>query len=127
MLPRKMFLDDMFDSFLESETPKLKCDIYEENNAYNLEMDIPGFKKEEINIEYNKGTLTVSAEKSTLKEEKDDQKYIRRERFFGKLSRSFYIGDIEEENIKAEFKDGTLKVIAPKKDENVSKKVISID
>lgn len=127
MLPKKMFLDDMFDSFLESETPKLKCDIYEENNAYNLEMDIPGFKKEEIKIEYNKGTLTISAEKNTEKEEKEDQKYIRRERFFGKLSRSFYIGDIEEENIKAEFKDGTLKVIAPKKDENVSKKVINID
>lgn len=127
MLPRKMFLDDMFDSFLESETPKLKCDIYEENNAYNLEMDIPGFKKEDIKIEYNKGTLTISAEKSDEKEDKEEQKYIRRERFFGKLSRSFYIGDIEEENIKAEFKDGTLKVIAPKKDESVSKKVINID
>ena len=61
------------------------------------------------------------------KEEKDDKKYIRRERFYGKVSRSFYLGDIEEENIKAEFKDGTLKVIAPKKDENVSKKIINID
>ena len=111
MLPRKMFLDDMFDSFLESENPKMKCDIYEADGNYNLELDMPGFTKEDINIEFNKGTLTISAEK---KEEKE-------------VSRSFYLGDIEEENIKAEFKDGTLKVIAPKKDENVSKKVINID
>ena len=58
---------------------------------------------------------------------KKTKKYIRRERFYGKVSRSFYLGDIEEESIKAEFKDGTLKVIAPKKDENISKKVINID
>jgi HSP20 family protein len=122
-----MFLDDMFDSFLESEEHKMKCDIYEKDNAYNLEMDVPGFNKDEINIEYNKGTLTISAEKKEEKEDKEDKKFIRRERFYGKLSRSFYLGDIEEENIKAEFKDGTLRVIAPKKDENISKKVINID
>lgn len=127
MLPRKMFLDDMFDTFLESDNAKMKCDIYEANNAYNLEMDVPGFEKSDINIEYNKGTLTITAEKREEQEEKDDKKYIRRERFYGKLSRSFYLGDIEEENIKAEFKDGTLKVVAPKKDENISKKVINID
>lgn len=125
MLPRKMFLDDMFDNFLDEEASKMKCDIYEEDDAYKLELDMPGFNKEEIKIEYNKGTLTISAEK-TIKE-KDNKKYIRRERFYGKLSRSFYLGDIDEEAIKAEFKDGTLKVIAPKKDENISKKVISID
>ena len=88
---------------------------------------MPGFTKDDINIEFNKGTLTISAEKKEEKEEKDEKKYIRRERFYGKLSRSFYLGDIEEENIKAEFKDGTLRVIAPKKDENISKKVINID
>ena len=121
MLPRKMFLDDMFDSFLESETTKMKCDIYEVNGAYNLELDMPGFTKDDINIEYNKGTLTISAERNDEKEEKDDKKYIRRERFYGKLSRSFYLGEIDEEAIKAEFKDGTLKVVAPKKDENISK------
>ncbi len=127
MLPRKMFLDDMFDSFLESETTKMKCDIYEVNGAYNLELDMPGFTKDDINIEYNKGTLTISAERNDEKEEKDDKKYIRRERFYGKLSRSFYLGEIDEEAIKAEFKDGTLKVIAPKKNENISKKIINID
>lgn len=127
MLPRKMFLDDMFDNFLESENPKMKCDIYEKDNTYILEMDVPGFKKEDIKIEYNKGNLTITAEKNEEKDEKDEKKYIRRERFYGKLTRSFYLGDIDEEGIKAEFKHGTLKVIAPKKDENISKKVISID
>ena len=133
MLPRKMFLDDMFDSFLDSETPKMKCDIYELDNNYNLELDMPGFTKDDIKIEFNKGTLTISADKKVENEEKEDRttkedkKYIRRERFYGKVSRSFYLGDIEEENIKAEFKDGTLKVTAPKKDENISKKVINID
>lgn len=127
MLPRKMFLDDMFDNFLESESPKMKCDIYEKDNTYILEMDVPGFKKEDIKIEYNKGNLTITAEKNEEKDEKDEKKYIRRERFYGKLTRSFYLGDIDDEGIKAEFKHGTLKVIAPKKDENISKKVISID
>ena len=127
MLPRKMFLDDMFDNFLESEPVKMKCDIYEGNGAYNLELDMPGFTKDDINIEYNKGTLTISAEKNEAKDEKEDKKYIRRERFYGKVSRSFYLGEIDEEAIKAEFKDGTLKVVAPKKDENISKKIINID
>ncbi len=127
MLPRKMFLDDMFDSFLESEPVKMKCDIYEEDGAYNLELDMPGFNKDDIVLEYNKGTLTISAEKKESTEEKEDKKYIRRERFYGKVSRSFYLGDIEEEDIKAEFKDGTLKVIAPKKKEDISKKIINID
>ncbi len=127
MLPRKMFLDDMFDNFLESETSKMKCDIYEAEGSYNLELDMPGFNKNDINIEYNKGNLVITAEKKDEHEEKDNKKYIRRERFYGKLSRSFYLGDIEEEAIKAEFKDGTLKVIAPKRVEESTKKVINID
>ncbi len=128
MLPRKMFLDDMFDNFLESESPKMRCDIYEANNAYNLELDMPGFNKNDINIEYNKGTMTISAKKvQEVNDEDKDKKYIRRERFCGEVSRSFYLGEIDEEAIKAEFKDGTLKVTAPKKQENTSKKIINID
>lgn len=126
MLPRKMFLDDMFDNFLESEPSKMKCDIYESDGAYNLELDMPGFTKDDISIEYNKGNLVINAEKKEANND-ETKKYIRRERFYGKLSRSFYLGDIEEEAIKAEFKDGTLKVIAPKKDENTNKKIINID
>ncbi len=125
MLPKRIFLDDMFDNLIESE-PKMKCDIYEKDDAYCLEMDVPGYNKEDIKIEYHKGNLIINAEK-TNNEEDEDKNYIRRERFYGKLSRSFYLGDLEEDKIKAEFKDGTLKVIAPKKGEVTSKKFIDID
>ena len=102
LIPRKYYLDDIFDNFLSvPEESNMKCDIYETDGNYNLELDMPGFTKDDINIEFNKGTLTISAEKKDEKEEKDDKKYIRRERFYGKVSRSFYLGDIEEENIKA--------------------------
>ena len=127
LVPRNYYLDDLFNNFFEGDENKMRCDIYETDGNYNLELDMHGFTKDDINIEFNKGTLTISADKKVENEEKEDKKYIRRERFYGKVSRSFYLGDIEEESIKAEFKDGTLKVIAPKKDENISKKVIDID
>ncbi len=126
MLPKRVFLDDMFDSLMESE-PKMKCDIYEKDGAYHLEMDVPGYNKEDIKIEYHKGNLIITAEKDEETEDKDDKKYIRRERFYGKLSRSFYLGDLEEDEITAEFKDGTLRLVAPKKGEDNSKKYIDIN
>lgn len=127
MLPKKIFLDDVLDSFMESESPKMRCDIFEEDGVYNLAMDMPGFEKQDIKIEFNKGTLTISAEKKNEEVEKEGKKYIRRERFYGSVSRSFYLGDIDEEMIKAEYKDGTLKITAPKKEENASKKFIDIN
>ncbi len=126
MLPRKVLLSDMFDNLLESESNKMKCDIYENNGVYNLEIDMPGYQKEDINIECNKGTIVISAEKKN-EEENSDKNYIRRERFYGSMSRSFYLGEIDEENIKAEFKNGTLTVVVPKIDENSHKKIINID
>lgn len=127
MLPRKMFLDDMFDNYLERENTKMKCDIYETDNTYTLVLDMPGFTKEDIKIECDNGTIIISAEKNDEINEDDSKKYIRRERFYGKVSRSFYLGEIAEDSIKAEFKDGTLRVVAPKKDETVTKKFINID
>ena len=104
----------------------MKCDIYETDNTYNLVLDMPGYSKEDIKIECDNGTITINAERN---EEDNDEskKYIRRERFYGKLSRSFYLGEVDEDGVKAEFKDGTLKVVAPKKSETFSKKVINID
>jgi len=127
MLPRKLFLDDMFDNYLERENTKMKCDIYEADNTYNLVLDMPGFTKADIKIECDNGTIIISAEKTEETNEDDSKKYLRRERFYGKVSRSFYLGEIDEDSIKAEFKDGTLKVTASKKDENVSKKYININ
>ena len=125
MLPRKMFLDDMFDSFLESDTPKMKCDIYEKDGNYNLELDMPGFTKDDIDIEFNKGTLTISAEKNGENEEKN-KNFIRQERFYGSMERKFYVGDIDESKVSAEFKDGVLKVVVPEENTTKSDRVIEI-
>ena len=129
MLPSRLFFDDFLDDF---EPPKkmekmMKCDIYEEGNNYIIEMDTPGMKKEDINIEFEDGNLTISAEKKFDKE--TNKKYIHRERHsISKCSRSFYLGDVNEKDINAEFKNGILKISVPKnKKESNSKKVININ
>lgn len=126
MLPRKFYFSDVFDDLLEGENSKMKCDIYESDGIYNIEIDMPGYTKEDISIECNKGTIVISANKEN-KEEDTNKNYIKRERFYGSVSRSFYLGEVDEENIKAEFKDGTLIITVPKIDENSNKKVITID
>ena len=126
IIPRKFYLDDLFDNFMEGDAPKMKCDIYEQDNKYFIEMDIPGFSKEEIKIECNNGNLVVIAEKEEKKEENTGKKYIRRERVYGKYSRSFYLGEVDEEHIRAEFLEGTLKLELPKQTEKDQKKYIEI-
>ena len=123
MLPSEVFFNNFLDSM--DNDKKMQCDIYEKDNNINIEMDIPGFNKEDINIEINKGNLVVTAEKN--EEENEDKKYLRRERkFYGKYQRSFYIGEIDEENIEASFENGILKISIPKKTEEETKKLIEI-
>ena len=131
MLPSRVFFDNFFDDF---ESPKkldkmMKCDIYEEDNNYVIEMDVPGFKKEDINMELDDGYLKISAEKKSDSEEKDGKKYVRRERHcYSKCERQFYVGNIKDEDIKAKFKDGILKISVPKEEEKEeTKKVIMIE
>ena len=97
----------------------MKTDIKEMDNGYELEIDLPGFKKDEIKAELNNGYLTVSAAKG-LDEDKEDKKtgkYIRRERYAGACQRSYYVGeDITEEDIKASFEHGILTLFVPKKE-----------
>lgn len=126
IVPRKFYLDDLFDNFLEGDASKMKCDIYEENNKYFIEMDIPGFTKEDIKIECNNGNLVISAEKTKNEEENTSKKYIRRERVYGKYTRSFYLGDVDEDHIEAAFVDGMLKLTIPKLEERETKKFIEI-
>lgn len=127
MLPRRFYFDNGLDQFFEEEGAKMKCDIYQKENTYHVEMDLPGFSKNEIRIECNKGNLVVTAEKEDkIEESEEDKKYIRRERVYGKYSRSFYLGDINEEAIEAEYTDGTLHIIIPTIDEEKSKKQINI-
>ena len=127
-MPRKFYLDDIFDDFISSRKEQyMKCDIYEKGGNYHIEMDIPGFKKDEISVETKDGYLTITAEKKDEVNEDDKEKnYIRRERTYGKYQRSFYLGDLDEENIDASFENGMLKIEVPKKAEVDSKKVIEI-
>ncbi len=127
MLPRRFYFDNAIDQLFESDVNNMKCDIYEKDNTYHVEMDLPGFTKEEIKVECNKGTLVITASKEEKDEVKDDdKKYLRRERSYGKYSRSFYLGDVDEDKIDAEFKNGTLTISVPKIDENENKKIIDI-
>ena len=96
-----------------------KTDVRETEKTYELDIDLPGFKKDEIQIELKDGYLTVSAEKGLDKDEEDKKgKYIRKERYAGALSRTFYLGEeIREEEIKAKFENGILSVSIPKEEE----------
>ena len=109
----------------------MKTDIREHDGGYELDVDLPGFKKDEINVELEEGYLTISAAKGLDKDEQDKKgKYIRRERYAGAMQRSFYVGDaVTQEDIKAKFEDGILKLSIPKKDAKVveTKKTIAIE
>ena len=129
MLPSRFF-----DNFLDEMEPKkvdkmMKCDIYEENNMYHILMDAPGFKKEDIKIEAEDGNIIITAEKNeNSKEEDKNKKYLRRERHFhSRTQRAFYLGDIDEDNIKATFDNGVLKVTVPKKQIESNRKLIDIE
>ena len=118
MLPSRIFFDNFLDEFKESD--KMKCDIYEKDNIYHIEADIPGFTKEDIKVEFNKGNLTITAEKSN-DEEQEEKNYLRRERYYGKYQRTFYLGEINEEDAEATFLNGILKITIPKKREEENK------
>ena len=95
----------------------MKTDVRETENSYEVDIDLPGFKKDEISIRLDNGYLSISAAKGLDKDEKDkEDNYIRRERYAGTLSRSFYVGDaVSEEDIHAKYEDGILKLSVPKK------------
>ena len=126
LISRNFYLDDIFEDFISPfKEIQMKCDVYEKDGDYHIEIDIPGFEKKDINLEVKDGYLIISAEKQDkVKDEGKD--YIRRERKYGKYQRSFYIGDVESEKIEAEFKDGLLKILVPKIEEVIDKKVIEI-
>ncbi|MBM6802555.1 Hsp20/alpha crystallin family protein [Mediterraneibacter glycyrrhizinilyticus] len=109
----------------------MKTDIREHDGGYELDVDLPGFKKDEINVELENGYLTISATKGLDKDEQDKKgKYIRRERYAGAMQRSFYVGDeVTREDIKAKFEDGILRLSIPKKDAQAveTKKTIAIE
>ena len=135
MLPsifRDNLFDDMFDfddfdkEFNRMMRPlygkhaqnMMKTDVRETDNSYELDIDLPGFKKDEITVQLDNGYLSISASKGLDKnEENKDGKYIRRERYAGAMNRTFYVGDnLTQQDIQAKFEDGILKISVPKKD-----------
>ncbi|HJA92179.1 MAG TPA: Hsp20/alpha crystallin family protein [Candidatus Eisenbergiella merdipullorum] len=125
MLLPSIFGEDLFDDWMDfpfrtrTSTNLMKTDVKETDNSYELDIDMPGFEKGDIKAELKNGYLTISASSSKNNDEKDkDGKYIRKERYSGSCSRSFYVGDdVKQEDIKAKFENGILKVSVPKKEE----------
>ena len=124
LLPRTMF-DDMIDDwfgeprFTRRTAAAMRCDIREKDGSYLLDIELPGYKKEDIHIDLEDGYLTVSAARNTSSEEKDKQgNILRQERISGSCSRSFYVGEeLTAEDIKAKYDNGELKIVLPKKDQ----------
>lgn len=109
----------------------MKTDVRETENGYEVDIDLPGFKKEDLQLQLENGCLTVSASKGVDKDEKDKNgRYIRKERYSGSMSRSFYVGeDLTEEDIHAKYEDGILRLSLPKTEQKAveTKKYIAIE
>lgn len=109
----------------------MKTDIRETDGAYELDVDLPGFKTDEISAKLENGYLTISASKGLDKDEKNKEgKYIRQERYAGAMSRSFYVGEhVKQEDVKAKYENGILKLSIPKETEKAveQKKTIAIE
>ena len=136
-------MTDPFDAFfnaasapmqaMQKMSPTLmRTDIKETDGGYELTIDLPGFKKDDVQAELKDGYLTINAQTQSESEDKDEEgTYVRKERFSGKCSRTFYVGDdVEQDDIKAKFEDGVLKVDVPKKQEQPKleeKKTIAIE
>jgi len=137
MLYPSIFNENLFDDLMDFDFPTfkgfgdidkklygkhaaqvMKTDVHEQENGYEVDIDLPGFKKDEITLSLENGYLTVGAAKGLDKDEKDKKgKLIRQERYAGSMQRSFYVGEnVTEEDVKAKFEDGVLKLAIPKKE-----------
>ena len=130
-------LDDFFDfpfenSYRSGRSQLMRTDIKDTDQGYEVTMNLPGVKKEDVKAELKDGYLTIQTTTDSSRDEKDSNgTYIRRERYCGSCSRSFYVGDaVTQEDIKAKFEDGTLKMLVPKKEAKPAveeKKYIAIE
>ena len=128
LLPGKFYLDDFFDDFVPMHKMNkfdMKCDIYEKGGNVHIELDVPGFNKEDIKLDVDDGILTIEATKDEEKEDKD-KNYYRKERVYGTFKRQFNVGNIDENKIDAKFNNGVLKITLPKEAKKESKKLIEI-
>lgn len=123
----RSFMDDFFEDFANSSfyrpnrigsAPAMKADVQELNGAYQIDLELPGFRKEDLHAELKDGYLTIKATRQDTDETKDEKgRYIRQERYTGHYQRSFYVGeDITQEDVHAAFENGILKLTVPKKE-----------
>ena len=132
MMP-SIFSENLFDDFFDDDFMRLpawgrhdplygkrgknlmKTDVRETEDTYEVDIDLPGFKKDEITVDLKEGYLTIQAAKGLDKDEQDKKgKYIRQERYAGAMSRSFYVGEVEPDQVSAKYEDGILKISLPK-------------
>jgi len=127
LIPRGYFLDDFFEDFNTSKNGAvMKCDIYEKDGNYNIDIDVPGFDKKDINIECKNGYLTVTAKREQTNDN-TEKNYIRKERSYGEYTRSFYLGEVDTDLINARFNNGTLCITVPKEEKTDNKTTIEIN
>ncbi|HBN56400.1 MAG TPA: Hsp20/alpha crystallin family protein [Lachnospiraceae bacterium] len=121
------FMDDFFEDFANSSyyrpnrigtVPAMKADVQELEDSYQIDLELPGFRKEDLQAELKDGYLTIKATRQNTEEQKDEKgKYIRQERYSGHYQRSFYVGeDVTQEDVHAAFENGILKLTVPKKE-----------
>ena len=115
------FMDDDF-----FKSGSFAMDVKESDNEISIDAELPGFKKEDINIEFEDGRLTISAENKDESEDKEDN-YVVRERHSGKIYRSVYLGDVEEDKISAKYENGILNIVVPKFIKSEKKRGINIE
>jgi HSP20 family protein len=131
LTPRDNFLRNAFDDLLDMPMGRngdmMKTDVFEQGDNYIIEADMPGMKKENINIGYENEYLNITANKES-NEAEENKNYVRRERLNSQYRRSFYVGQIDESQVKAHFENGILKVVVPRKQlPNANQKPISIE
>lgn len=125
---RDSLFDNIFFPYEHKENNMMKTDVKENENDYELQVEVPGVSKENISIDYENGYVTIAAKTNKSKDEKDKEgNYIRRERYSGSYSRSYYVGDVDRESIKAKLDNGVLSIVVPKVKAEEQKKAITIE
>ncbi len=126
LIPRQYYLDDFFEDFVTyKDNSMMKCDIYEKDGNYNIEVDLPGFDKKDIKLECKNGYLSITAKREKT-EESNSKNYIKKERSYGEYTRTFYLGEIDTNSIEAKFNNGTLCITVPKEEKQDNKTIIEI-
>lgn len=119
-----MFEDYIIDDVIEKNMPNsMLCDVYEKDDNYIIELDVPGYNKENLKVEYSNGYISIIGTKKDSKEEAN-RKYIRKERVYGMYKRDFYVGKIDYNKVNAKYKDGVLILIIPKKNNSPSQNIV---